>query len=327
VFVGEEDYELVLWSYTFALRIVDRIFYYFIYAGYFLIEFALYFCSSKSPLPKISRIIFILLFPISLLGLFCLLILISFIDKGTIDVTELRWENKKFLNNLVSDKQDKLSITNDTKFVWQIYNLTITNSQSFERVDDPVIEKIMHIFQYGTVTLNAVDISSMLKTITMETTDHYEGFVEKQLNQQVVQLVDMISKTNEMTQEHTNEVNSNHDMILQSSLSVSAKVDQLHEVMHESQSVLNSQVKEMIGELNNRLDLLQSKETSLLEQKAQEEQKNMYRFQQFEQANMDLLEKLEQKIQVAEQKNMYRFEQLEQKMDALLNILNEKYTK
>jgi hypothetical protein len=149
-----------LLSYTFALIIIDRVFYYFGYLQYLMFKF--------------------------------------YSAKLTIDVIELYLENNKFLNSLVSDNQDEFKITENTKFVWLIYNLEVI-SHNTERIHDSIINKIIHIFQNGVSTFNAVDMSSMLKSMAVDSITHYEEFIEKQLNQQFTQIVDIISRTNELS--------------------------------------------------------------------------------------------------------------------------------
>jgi hypothetical protein len=175
----------------------------------------------------------------------------------------------------------------------------------------------MHIFQNGVSTFNVVDMNNMLKTITKETTTHYEGLVEKQLNRQVTQIVDIICKANELPQDDIDEINDNRGPRLATSIKFSAKLNHLQEVMNELQTVLNVQVKDMASELNQQV--------SQLEQKMEvSEQKNMDRLQQLaqkmevsEQKNMDRLQQLEEM-------NMDRLQQLEQKIDALMNFLKNK---
>jgi hypothetical protein len=319
------------------LKIIDRIFYYFGYLQYFTIKYALsvLFDSSTSQLLRVTCIV---LFPITFLGFFSLLILVTVFEKYTVDLADLRWENKKFLNNLVSD-ENSLFITDTTKFIWRIYNSKIV-SHCTERIDDSIIDKIMHIFQHGMVTLNAVDLNDILKTMTDKSTTHYEGFVEKQLNQQVTQIVDMISKANELSQERNDEKNKNLETYLGTSSTITDKLNQLHSAMIESQSDRNNQVKDMTkqtNQLQNKIDVSETKKMDRLQQLEQKmevsEQKNMDRLQQLEQKmevseqkNMDRLQQLEQKMEVLEQKNMDRLQQLEQKMDAFINFLKDKLT-
>jgi hypothetical protein len=268
IIIDQELHAIAILSYRFALRTIDRIFYYFGYLQYFSLKFALLMCFSNSPLPKLIQIAGLLLFPIFLLGISIIVILMGFLSEGTIDVIRLQWLNNKFLNNLCSDVNGTLKITNKTKFVWSIYYFE-TALQGSEVTDPSIVDKIMYTFQHGVSTFNAVEMSNMLKALNEQSTPHFD---DEQISQQVSQIVHMVSKANELSHEHTSQIQDTHELHLRTSLTVAAKLDQLYEVMNESQTVCNVRVKDMVSEVNQKLDLLQLQEmntTSLLKKLSQ----------------------------------------------------------
>jgi hypothetical protein len=316
---------------------MDKLFYCLGYFLYITVKLALIFCSDEEHFSKPMRIGFILLFPIYLIGIMCSILYFLFIEyKANIHFTKLQKRNNKFQNELFPRRW----ANNETRSVWDIYYLKGI-SQNGDTVDESVIHKTMHIFQNGVSSLEAVDIDIMLnrtsndttnklKEMTDASTTRLESFVEKQLNQQVNHIMEMMHNPTEPSR-----VDNDAHLLEQSERNSAATVAHLQELFHQSQSAHNGQLSDMDSHLNQRFDQLQlqNKTTNIrfdqLEKKLLQvehlEQQNMDRLQQMEQMNLDQFKQLEQKMDASEQKNMNRLEQLEQKIDALMNLLHDKY--
>jgi hypothetical protein len=255
-------------SCSISLRIIDRFFYYLGYLPFLTIAIAFFICFGKSKIAIPIRLVLILLLPILIPGLWFFLLLVLFVfllpTGVNIDVTELHLMDDKFQNKLRYMYTLEYIEECERSYIWGLYHFMNHNSifmwnpyslkdLSSDAVEENVIQKIVHIFQNGISSLNSGDIDTMLKQTTDETATRLECFVEKQMNQQVIQIVNMLQNSNEKEATETTP-----DLLLVS------RFEQLENqlkaaVENQLTDRLDHRIQNLAQKSMDRLDLLEQK--------------------------------------------------------------------